>query len=669
MGSTEGSIDNARARRRLRRKHKQLLRTAGRKPYLEPQPSDGSSDEVDACGEGSDGDACELQEYEHRFDTRGQMRPLRVGTKEAFEFSKDPSHRAAIVLIRAYGPSRNLLGIKLEIRSRHIRKALREVIGTYPSVSFHTSGCISVNDPPMCLFHYRLELEEYATHCGNPLAKAHINLCLDYVKSSLRQAISAFEAGMGAEKGPSIVHRDLWMAFKPGILIYQRINNTDVVLRLLRVESFKWAESDEVQVWILTAERIDYNGIDYGYIGHTINIKKYSGYKLMRELRAFPLECHPNKEKIRQNLARRGRKFVSLTGICHRFYDGIAHFYMDPSSTHTTKFNVKHRVMIDCKEFESQTNLMHIKFLPYTKLIETASKDHLSLSEEELLLCCHEVQGFSLVWRRWATLHVDNISEVQFNADAFDQLVFSEEKKNLIRSLVNQQHEDGAGFDDIIQGKGKGLVFLLHGPPGVGKTLTAESIADHTKRPLFSICSGQLVGPAPTVEQTLSRLLSLAERWQAVVLIDEADVFMQERTLLELERNGLVSILLRVLEYFEGTLFLTTNRAQTIDSAFRSRIHLSLAYPKLSNGALRALWENTIIRGCAGHRPRWLKDEFLDDLAKANVNGRDIKNIVRIAYAMGKNSRRKMKAKDIARGLAAFQAFNKDMSGNGETNQ
>jgi hypothetical protein len=68
-----------------------------------------------------------------------------------------------------------------------------------------------------------------------------------------------------------------------------------------------------------------------------------------------------------------------------------------------------------------------------------------------------------------------------------------------------------------------------------------ESIADHTKRPLFSISSGQLVGPAPIVERTLSSLLSLAERWQAVVLIDEADVFMQERTLLELERNGLVS--------------------------------------------------------------------------------------------------------------------------------
>jgi hypothetical protein len=126
----------------------------------------------------------------------------------------------------------------------------------------------------------------------------------------------------------------------------------------------------------------------------------------------------------------------------------------------------------------------------------------------------------------------------------------------------------------------------------------------------------------------------------------------------------LVTVLLRVLEYFEGTVFLTTNRAETIDSAFRSRIHLSLAYPKLANDALRVLWEKTIIRGCSGHRPRWLKDNFLDDLAKAKVNGRDIKNIVRIAYVMGQNRKRKMKAKDIERGLTAFQAFEKEMLGN-----
>lgn len=71
---------------------------------------------------------------------------------------------------------------------------------------------------------------------------------------------------------------------------------------------------------------------------------------------------------------------------------------------------------------------------------------------------------------------ITSIQEVQFNSDAFTHLVLAQEKKDLISALVSLQEEsdDGVtGFDDLIKGKGKGLAFLLHGPPGVGKTFTA----------------------------------------------------------------------------------------------------------------------------------------------------------------------------------------------------
>lgn len=56
---------------------------------------------------------------------------------------------------------------------------------------------------------------------------------------------------------------------------------------------------------------------------------------------------------------------------------------------------------------------------------------------------------------------------------AFDSLVLSQQKKDLISSLVKEQSNKESHFDDIIKGKGKGLIFLLHGEPGTGKTLTA----------------------------------------------------------------------------------------------------------------------------------------------------------------------------------------------------
>ena len=67
-----------------------------------------------------------------------------------------------------------------------------------------------------------------------------------------------------------------------------------------------------------------------------------------------------------------------------------------------------------------------------------------------------------------------------------------------------------------------------------------------------------------------------------MVLLDEADVFLEERTKLDLERNALVSVFLRVLEYYEGILILTSNRIGTFDEAFKSRVQLAIHYPLLS---------------------------------------------------------------------------------------
>lgn len=49
---------------------------------------------------------------------------------------------------------------------------------------------------------------------------------------------------------------------------------------------------------------------------------------------------------------------------------------------------------------------------------------------------------------------------------------------------------------DLVRGKGKGLIILLHGAPGVGKTSTAETVAAYTRRPLYPITCGD-VGQTP----------------------------------------------------------------------------------------------------------------------------------------------------------------------------
>lgn len=85
------------------------------------------------------------------------------------------------------------------------------------------------------------------------------------------------------------------------------------------------------------------------------------------------------------------------------------------------------------------------------------------------------------------------------------------------------------------------MVILLDGPPGVGKTLTAESVAETMKAPLYTMSGGELGTRSNDVEKRLSDILEMASMWNAILLIDEADIFMEQRAPSELERNELVA--------------------------------------------------------------------------------------------------------------------------------
>lgn len=197
-----------------------------------------------------------------------------------------------------------------------------------------------------------------------------------------------------------------------------------------------------------------------------------------------------------------------------------------------------------------------------------------NLKETQLLVCAHWINGFSLPSKTWGQLIVENLAEIKWNDEAFQKLVMKEDRRRLIHGLVKAHRQDGETFDDFVQGKGRGLVCLLAGPPGVGKTLTAEVVAETTRRPLYVVSIGELGIDADVVDQRLVMILEITRRWGCVLLIDEADVFLSVRGQ-NLEKDTLVSIFLRHIEYFRGILILTTNRHSIIDPAFTSEFPLS----------------------------------------------------------------------------------------------
>lgn len=182
---------------------------------------------------------------------------------------------------------------------------------------------------------------------------------------------------------------------------------------------------------------------------------------------------------------------------------------------------------------------------------------------------------------------------------------------------------------DYIDSKGKGLVVLLHGKPGVGKTYTAECIAHTMRRPLLSISCADIGVDPPEVEKNLRKWFNLARTWDAVLLIDEADIYFESRETMDLKRNNLVASFLRVIEYYDGILFLTTNRIGTSDEAVWSRIHATIYYSDFTGPQRQQIW-NTYFTKLEKDRADMIVSEsarsYVESLEELTWNGREIRN-------------------------------------------
>lgn len=258
------------------------------------------------------------------------------------------------------------------------------------------------------------------------------------------------------------------------------------------------------------------------------------------------------------------------------------------------------------------------------------------LTEEQLLMTTPWVKGFDLKSKEFCELHISDLKSMTWNDEAFDKLVLPGGEKELAWAFVENKSLSTSTFDDFIPDKGRGLIILMFGPPGVGKTFTAEAVAERSRVPLYSMSAGDLGIQPAEVEAALERALELCRMWNAMLLLDEADVFLGERTNESLARNELVSIFLTKLEYYQGILFLTTNRISSIDHAFQSRVDLFLPYRDLTNEARRQVWENFI--ELSGRDKFDLTSECLEKLSKLNLNGREIKNLIKSAQLLSLKS-------------------------------
>ncbi|KAI9770678.1 MAG: hypothetical protein M1839_003062 [Geoglossum umbratile] len=565
----------------------------------------------------------------------------------------------------------------VDVKSEGLQDILREILKDVNGVSLREDKP-SVH--PALLLTYLPQLEAYQAVHSMHTSIRHLNLLTQYLTDHYDATLKRFNALL--EEG-KISFDLLWILFQPNTLVYTTCPGSDQP-RCLKFDFGQMEQSSQGECFFkLDCRYLDYDGKVFGEVETSLAVTEFRGVKKINTLHVFPLQYHEQAERLKDALAARGRKFISLIGIHHCNYKGIA--FAKPKGKYD-KVYVENRVMIDAGEFKqinpnynssrinSRTDLFEESFL-YDRILgwdSFSSKDSKAVKtngiapnetkKEDLLLCSPTVLGFSFSNKLWLEFSVAHIGDIIWDPSPFENLVLPDEQKNIIRALAESQNiETDKPFDDFVKGKGQGLVILLHGPAGVGKTLTAEGISEFLKRPLYTVCAGDLGVDSSKLEAKLSSILHLARHWNAILLLDEADVFLEERTLHDTNRNALVSVFLRQVEYFQGTMFLTTNRVKTLDEAFQSRIHFALRYRKLGKSAREKVWVAFLQRSGASY----VKSSELGKLIEKDINGRQIKNAVRTAHALAMNEGEDMSYKHLETVIDATADFDRDFKGSG----
>ena len=458
-----------------------------------------------------------------------------------------------------------------------------------------------------------------------------------------------------------MVFQGLWYLIEQGSQIYSFKNGAKVGATVL--------SADYGYGFDIVGQMVKSDGEHFYYASDNFRIGWFEGVKELKDLDVRLMDPESMDELID-----RGQIFNEL-GIGHNFRNYTGYMMSKWSDMFVQKVSADGRVMIDVVTYnrlhpnDSTFRFTQAAYNQMNQRNANGKKRHYnaaaqqydhwggnrgtagaemegkfkSVNCEDLFMCWPTLPGFSFQNKKWGEFLVTLTSPIVFDDKAFDQLVLAEEKKVLIKSLVECQENNEVmdrGFTDIISGKGGGCIFLLHGPPGTGKTLTAEAVSEHLHTPLYSVSVGELGTTPHELEKNLQRILEVAWVWKASILMDEADIFLERRTKVDIMRNAMVGIFLRLLEYHNGVLFLTTNRIRAIDDAFSSRISIALHYEELDRDARESVWRNFLNHVASTDGEDSVSDDLKPHkLSKFKLNGRQIRSTVKLSQSLARTEK------------------------------
>ncbi|KAF2866291.1 P-loop containing nucleoside triphosphate hydrolase protein [Massariosphaeria phaeospora] len=562
-------------------------------------------------------------------------RPLESESAADKANTKKEREAYAVNVFRRYNEqAREWQIYQIKINNTRIQPALETVLEGYPGLTQYELGTFSAPFHPF--FHRWTDFTSYIDKETDRETLEVLQLLYNVLSQELAESLRRAEQ---VKATGHVAYADVALVFNPGELAFRSEDGLRAagVIRSCRYGILNTACGPR-PAFIVGVDVVDWDGRRCGLSAQEWHIFKYEGLRALTALDVSPMKDHHEQMEIRASLIERGRIFEKLRGQVFMAY------------TNEHEERVNDRTIIDARayhkhgprSFPNYANLGEIGRLtwaqsmnryssnPHDTTLAPMDVDLKPLTDDQCLLAVPTVKCFSIENKTWAQLDLTKFHEIPWSERAFESLVLDAEEKDLLLALVDREDlNKDKPFDDFISGKGQGMIMLLCGPPGVGKTLTAESVAEHLRRPLYKVGASDLGISARSVETCLNTALKLCTHWSAVLLIDEADVFMEARTSNNIQRNELVSVFLRQLEYFGGIMILTTNRIRSIDSAFESRIDITLTYNALTEADRVQVWKNFLAKFDAADLD--IDESGVAELATWDFNGRQIKSAIKTA--------------------------------------
>ncbi|KAI0550012.1 P-loop containing nucleoside triphosphate hydrolase protein [Xylaria curta] len=557
-----------------------------------------------------------------------------------------------------------------EIQPIHEKPSLRIICPLLSSVlkqaSFSSLGSLRKDDsfsptstiaePYEWLFHNRRRISQAAQQDTREHTSRHVELLLEFVKKerpSTWEKLDEIDAGNCRK----IAFEDIWLLYPPGATVFAKDQGGWRAYKVERVESNS-SSLDEMLIYCLYLDLDHTSGKCLTPKREVLTVSIYSSELPIGDLEVVPDWYFQDRNGLFEKLLKRGRRFWEYTRtVSHKEYSGqawprssrqdstkIVIDYITSSRHMNIQQTAPSRICCGATCFTCLGETLGLRSYPVeaphdsdvcTRVSQNVNREVEGPKsiEHSLLFCPSRMWAFSLKHKSWELILPEDVDDVQYQTDALDQLILkADDKKKLEAALHTYQIDESVkNGDSIDRGNQGGLSILLHGNPGTGKTFTAECLAARHGIPLYKITCADLSTDLDALKKRLQETCLRAANWKALLLLDEADMFVQTRDMQDLHES-------------EALLFITSGRVDRLDQALESRITMPIHLPDLSFEVQQSIWKDLIWRlenPSPDQKKVW--ERFIKfDLEAAEggvyttMNGRQIKTCITAALTLAR---------------------------------